>query len=88
MLFLNHFNREDGTVRILTKGDNNRVDDAFGIYARGQMWLTREDLMGKAVFYLPQAGFLTIWINEQPIVKYAVIGCMCIYVLFFDDNAG
>ena len=77
---------EDGTFRLLTKGDNNQVDDAYGIYAPGQMWLTREDLMGKAVVYVPQAGFLTIWINEKPAVKMVVIGCMCLYVLFFDDS--
>ena len=77
---------DDGTFRLLTKGDNNQVDDAYGIYAPGQMWLRREDLMGKAILYVPQAGFLTIWINEKPIVKFIVIGAMCIYVLFFDDS--
>ena len=73
---------ENGTFRLLTKGDNNQVDDAYGIYAPGQMWLEREDLMGKAVVYVPQAGFLTIWINEKHMVKVVVIGCMCLYVLF------
>ena len=50
------------------------------------MWLRREDLMGKAILYVPQAGFLTIWINEVPAIKFMVIGAMCIYVLFFDDS--
>eukprot|EP01083_Nonionella_stella_P076159 207393_1 len=77
---------ENGEFRLLTKGDNNQVDDAYGIYAPGQMWLRRDDLMGKAVVYVPQAGFLTIWINEQPMVKVVVIGAMCVYVLFFDDS--
>ena len=77
---------ENGEFRLLTKGDNNHVDDAFCIYAHGQMWLRREDLMGKAVVYVPQAGFLTIWINEKPAIKFVVIGAMCIYVLFFDDS--
>eukprot|EP01084_Bolivina_argentea_P172293 298458_1 len=76
----------NGEFRLLTKGDNNQVDDAYGIYAPGQMWLSREDLMGKAIIYVPQAGFLTIWINEKPIVKVVVIGAMCLYVLFFDDS--
>lgn len=80
------FCSENGDVRILTKGDNNKVDDAYGIYAPGQMWLRRDDLMGKAGLYIPQAGFLTIWINETPIIKYIVIGAMCVYVLFFDDS--
>eukprot|EP00490_Sorites_sp_Unknown_P025493 CAMPEP_0114659548 /NCGR_PEP_ID=MMETSP0191-20121206/18046_1 /TAXON_ID=126664 /ORGANISM="Sorites sp." /LENGTH=164 /DNA_ID=CAMNT_0001885057 /DNA_START=90 /DNA_END=581 /DNA_ORIENTATION=+ len=52
---------ENGEIKILTKGDNNQVDDAYGIYARGQMWLTKDEIMGKAILYVPQAGFLTIW---------------------------
>jgi signal peptidase len=32
--------KEDGTVKFLTKGDNNSVDDR-GLYAPGQYWLTR-----------------------------------------------
>ncbi len=71
---------------MLTKGDNNQVDDAYGIYAPGQMWLKREDLMGKAILYVPQAGYLTIWINENPMVKFIVISGMCLYVLFFENN--
>ena len=50
------------------------------------MWLTKDEIMGKAILYVPQAGFLTIWINEIPAVKFIVIGCMCFYVLFFDDS--
>jgi signal peptidase len=34
-------------VEILTKGDNNRVDDR-GLYAPGQLWLRREDILGRA----------------------------------------
>ena len=79
--------RKDGKIRILTKGDNNTVDDAYGIYARGQMWLERKDIMGKAIGYVPQAGFLTIWINESQYVKVLVIGAMCLYVLFTDEGA-
>ena len=37
--------KEDGEVEILTKGDNNRVDDR-GLYAPGQMWLKRSDILG------------------------------------------
>lgn len=35
-----HF-RSDGTVKFLTKGDNNSVDDR-GLYAPGQLWLTKK----------------------------------------------
>ena len=32
--------KEDGSVKFLTKGDNNSVDDR-GLYAPGQYWLTK-----------------------------------------------
>ncbi len=39
--------REDGTVKFLTKGDNNQVDDR-GLYAPGQLWLAKKDVVGRA----------------------------------------
>lgn len=33
--------KEDGTMKILTKGDNNSVNDR-GLYAPGQFWLDRK----------------------------------------------
>lgn len=42
-----HEKHVNGTVEVLTKGDNNRVDDR-GLYAPGQLWLQREDILGRA----------------------------------------
>jgi len=39
--------REDGAIKFLTKGDNNSVDDR-GLYAPGQLWLERKDVVGRA----------------------------------------
>ena len=41
------FGRENGTVKFLTKGDNNQVDDR-GLYAPGQLWLDKSDVVGRA----------------------------------------
>jgi signal peptidase len=49
---LNQIFREDGSVKILTKGDNNSVDDR-GLYAPGQLWLQKKDIVGRA------RGFVT-----------------------------
>jgi signal peptidase len=43
-----HDEKRTGKQFILTKGDNNRVDDR-GLYNRGQDWIQREDIMGKVV---------------------------------------
>ena len=41
------FSREDGSIKFLTKGDNNSVDDR-GLYAQNQYWLERKDVIGRA----------------------------------------
>ena len=41
------FYREDGSIIFLTKGDNNSVDDR-GLYAQGQLWLEKQDVVGRA----------------------------------------
>ena len=38
----------EGKQLLLTKGDNNEVDDR-GLYNPDQLWLTREDVLGRAV---------------------------------------
>ncbi|KAL5661667.1 hypothetical protein ACJX0J_028792, partial [Zea mays] len=53
---------------ILTKGDNNPGDDRV-LYAHGQLWLQRQHIIGRAVGYLPYAGWLTIVMTEKPVLK-------------------
>ena len=60
--------REDGAVKFLTKGDNNSVDDR-GLYAPGQLWLTKSDIVGRARGVLPFVGMITIYMNEYPNFK-------------------
>ncbi|KMS93360.1 hypothetical protein BVRB_032270, partial [Beta vulgaris subsp. vulgaris] len=59
---------KDGKVRLLTKGDNNRVDDR-GLYNPGQFWLDPEDIIGRAKAWVPYAGFPTIMLSDYPILK-------------------
>ena len=43
--------RSNGEAKFLTKGDNNNVDDR-GLYAPGQFWLQKKDVIGRAKGYL------------------------------------
>ena len=43
--------KENGDVDILTKGDNNAVDDR-GLYAASQSWINKEHVIGRAKGYL------------------------------------
>eukprot|EP00057_Strongylocentrotus_purpuratus_P022783 XP_011677257.1 PREDICTED: signal peptidase complex catalytic subunit SEC11A isoform X2 [Strongylocentrotus purpuratus] len=61
--------KEDGTVKFLTKGDNNMVDDR-GLYAKGQLWLERKDVVGRARGFVPYIGNVTIMMNDYPKLKY------------------
>ena len=48
--------RHDGKVKLLTKGDNNAVDDR-GLYAHNQLWVEPRDVVGRARAYV-MAGCL------------------------------
>jgi len=75
-----HTEDKTGKQYILTKGDNNPVDDR-GLYNRGQMWIHREDLIGRVKGYIPYIGYITIVMNDYPQVKYAVLGILGLFVL-------
>ncbi|CAF4711923.1 unnamed protein product [Rotaria sp. Silwood1] len=45
--------RNDGYVKFLTKGDNNKVDEC-GLYSPGQLWLEKKDAIGRARGYFSQ----------------------------------
>eukprot|EP00518_Triparma_eleuthera_P005758 CAMPEP_0182464420 /NCGR_PEP_ID=MMETSP1319-20130603/8625_1 /TAXON_ID=172717 /ORGANISM="Bolidomonas pacifica, Strain RCC208" /LENGTH=184 /DNA_ID=CAMNT_0024664063 /DNA_START=168 /DNA_END=722 /DNA_ORIENTATION=- len=70
----------NGEVELLTKGDNNRIDDR-SLYAPGQMWLKREDILGRAVGTLRYVGMVTIMLNDYPMLKYVLVGLMGLFVL-------
>ncbi|CAM9089700.1 unnamed protein product [Chrysoparadoxa australica] len=72
--------KPDGRVEMLTKGDNNSGDDR-GLYAPGQMWLEREDILGRAKGALRYVGMVTIILNDYPVLKYVLVGIMGLFVL-------
>lgn len=63
-----HKHRSNGELKFLTKGDNNQVDDR-GLYAPGQLWLTKSDMVGRAKGLLPYVGMVTIVMNDYPNFK-------------------
>lgn len=48
--------------------------DDRGLYAPGQLWLKREDILGRAQGTLRYLGMVTIILNDYPILKYVLIG--------------
>ncbi|CAJ0578418.1 unnamed protein product, partial [Mesorhabditis spiculigera] len=72
-------------TKILTKGDNNQVDDR-GLYAPGQVWLNRTDIVGRAKGIVPYVGMVTILMNDYPKLKYAVLGALALFVILHREQ--
>jgi signal peptidase len=77
---VSHLYSEKGEVYLLTKGDNNQVDDR-GLYAPGQMWIKRDEIVGRARGFLPYIGMVTIVMNDYPKLKWILLGIMAVFVL-------
>lgn len=72
---------DNGTTLFLTKGDNNNGHDR-SLYAQNQMWLERKHIMGRARFFLPYVGIVTVKLNEYPMAKTLVITVMVGLMLY------
>lgn len=62
-------------VSYLTKGDANAMDDR-DLYAPGQLWLARHEIVGRAVAYVPYLGMFTILLNDYPVRRLTVLICI------------
>lgn len=78
------FDPEGARVDILTKGDNNYKDDRV-LYDPGQLWIHEDNLLGRAVGYLPYAGMATIIMNDYPAIKFLLIGFLGLLVVTSKD---
>ncbi|KAJ6732132.1 SIGNAL PEPTIDASE COMPLEX CATALYTIC SUBUNIT SEC11 [Salix purpurea] len=79
-----HEQENSGKVYILTKGDANPADDR-SLYAYGQNWLKPQQIMGRAVGFVPYAGWVTIIMTEKPIIKYILVGALGLLVITSKD---
>lgn len=67
-------------AQLLTKGDNNNADDT-DLYAQGQDYLARKDIIGSVVGYIPFVGYVTIMLAEHPWLKTVMLGIMGLLVV-------
>ncbi|KAK3385097.1 signal peptidase complex catalytic subunit SEC11 [Podospora didyma] len=67
-------------AKLLTKGDNNLSDDTE-LYAPGQDYLVRKDIIGSVFGFIPSVGFVTILLSEYPWLKTAMLGIMGLVVV-------
>ncbi|KAL6868722.1 Signal peptidase complex catalytic subunit [Amphichorda felina] len=67
-------------AKLLTKGDNNAADDTE-LYARGQDYLARKDIIGSVFGYIPFVGYVTIMLSEHPWLKSVMLGVMGLFAI-------
>lgn len=78
-----HHNQEKQLL--LTKGDNNPVND-LGLYASKQSYLNQaQDLVGSVKAYLPKVGYFTILVSENKYFKIGLLGLAAISSLLSDE---
>jgi hypothetical protein len=81
------FETEGHSVKLLTKGDDNVVDD-IGLYSPRQEYLERDDIVGKQIGMLRFVGMMVIILEDYSNLKYSIFaiiskrGCsLCLRVL-------
>jgi len=75
---------EDESYLVLTKGDNNPVNDR-GLYDRGEFWLKKGQVLGRIRMFCPYVGIATILLNDYPSLKWSILILMGIFVLTSKD---
>jgi len=85
---LSFFRPKEGKQLLLTKGDNNNVDDR-GLYQelytnRGMMWIEPKDIVGRVQGFLPYLGMFTIFMTDYPLLKYALLGGVGLIVFLYE----
>ena len=68
-----HAGQAPHTMAVLTKGDNNNLDDR-GLYNRGQNFIVPKNMIGRARGFVPYFGMIPVWASDYPWSKYAIIG--------------
>lgn len=78
VMFANTFTSDK--AKFLTKGDNNVADDTE-LFAKGQDYLERTDIIGSVIAYVPFVGYVTILLSEYPWLKTVMLGIMGLMVV-------
>ena len=75
--------KEDGTVAFLTKRVNRTVN-VQGLYASGHFWLKKIDIVRRPTRgFFPYVGIVRIIMNKYAKFRYALLGCLGLYVLSY-----
>ncbi|KAF9873439.1 Signal peptidase I [Colletotrichum karsti] len=71
---------DEGQPKLLTKGDNNNVDDT-GLYPAGQDYLSPDAVAGRVVGMIPFVGHITVAMSDYPWLRMVLFGFIALYTL-------
>ncbi|KAI9365418.1 hypothetical protein DFJ73DRAFT_807675 [Zopfochytrium polystomum] len=80
-----HDNIQTGEQFLLTKGDNNGLNDR-GLYNPQQMWVSNKDVVGRVKGFLPYIGMVTIILTDYPILKVVLLAVMGLIVFMTKEE--
>ncbi|KAI1469842.1 uncharacterized protein F4812DRAFT_304712 [Daldinia caldariorum] len=66
---------------ILTKGDNNEMDDV-ALYPGKRRYVYRDEIIGVVRGYIPYLGWITICLNETPYLKIGLLAGLVFISVF------
>ncbi|KAJ3294542.1 Signal peptidase complex catalytic subunit S11C [Borealophlyctis nickersoniae] len=82
-----HRDTSTGKQYMLTKGDNNPIDDRGDvIYNEGQLWIHEEHVVGRVKGFLPYVGMITILLNDYPQLKIALLVALGLTVVLSRED--
>ncbi|SCU94442.1 LAFA_0F21858g1_1 [Lachancea sp. 'fantastica'] len=80
-----HIDEKTGKQLLLTKGDNNAGND-IPLYAKRKVYLQKDrDIVGTVKGYIPQLGYVTIWISENKYAKAGLMGLIALSALLSNE---
>ncbi|KAF9347971.1 Signal peptidase complex catalytic subunit [Mortierella sp. NVP85] len=88
-VLVNHDFSKPNQQYLLTKGDNNRVDDRAHLYQelysnKDMSWVEPKHVVGRVQGQLPYLGMFTIYMTDYPMLKYALLGAVGLVVFLYE----
>lgn len=80
-----HRRARDNKLLILTKGDNNMLDDT-SLYGTAGEWIEEDRIIGKSYAYVPRLGYLTILLSETPALRVLSLVVILFFIFAIEDE--
>ena len=80
-----HIDKRTNSTKLLTKGDANFAHDRT--FYDGEWMITPDHVQGRVWGFLPYVGVVTVLMNDFPLLKFALIGSIGLFVMLNRENS-